>query len=216
MASERGSVMFIIKFNKSVLITYLGVISAVIAMYFAFTKMAFSDTCYLRYSLMFLIFAGICDMFDGKFARWCKRTKEEKEFGIQLDSLADTINFICLPIVIMLSLGMNSIIDVLIYSLFAICGISRLGFFNINASLDKPVKFYSGLPVTSTAIIYPVLGLLHGQIPEDIFKIIYISVTFIVSILFIAKIKVPKLKGFAYIIVPILAILLSVLLLVIK
>ena len=212
----RRNVMFIIKFNKSVIITYLGVISAIVAMYFAFTKMVFSDTCYLRYSLMFLVLAGICDMFDGKFARCCKRTKEEKEFGIQIDSLADTIDFICLPIVIMLSLGMNSIIDVLVYSLFAICGISRLGFFNINASLDKPVKFYSGLPVTSTAIIYPVLGLLHGQISENFFKMVYISITFIVSILFIANIKFPKLKGFAYIIVPILAALLLILLLVIR
>ena len=165
--------MFIIKFNKSVIITYLGVIFGIIAMYFAFSKMAFADVPYLRYSLIFLVLAGICDMFDGKVARMCKRSKQEKEFGIQIDSLADTINFLCLPVVIMISLGMYNIVHVLVYMVFILCGISRLAHFNTIADLNKPVKFYSGLPVTSTAIIYPVLGLFHGVVENNVFNLIY-------------------------------------------
>ena len=207
--------MFIVNFlKKSVIVTYIGVIFGVISMYFAFSKMAFSDVSYMRYSLIFLVLAGICDMFDGKVARMCKRSKEEKEFGIQIDSLADTVNFVVLPVVIMLSLGMTRIVDIVAYVLFVVCGISRLGYFNVNASLDNPVKYYSGLPVTSTAIIYPILGLLHGQISENAFSIVYLVTTFIVALLFVLKIKVPKLKGIAYIIVPILAAILTVLLLV--
>lgn len=208
--------MFLVKFNKSVIVTYLGVIFAVISMYFALTKMAFSEICYLRYSLIFLILSGVCDMFDGKIARACKRTEEEKIFGIQIDSLADTVDFVCLPVVIMLSLGMHSIIDVIVYALFIICGISRLGYFNINATTDVPVKYYNGLPVTSTAITYPIFGLLHGTIPDDIFKLIYLVLTFVTAILFVYKFKVPKLKGKAYVIIPILAIILAVLLLVVR
>lgn len=208
--------MFIIKVHKSVIVTYLGVIFASIAMYFAFTKMAFSEISYLRYSLIFLVLSGICDMFDGKVARMCKRTEEEKEFGIQIDSLADTVNFVVLPVVIMLSLGMNSVIDVIAYILLILCGVSRLGYFNVHASMDNPVKFYSGLPVTSTAIIYPLLGLLHGNISESLFQNIYLIATFLIAFLFVAKIKVPKLKGIAYVIVPILAAILVVLLLVIR
>ena len=208
--------MFILSLKKSVLLTYLGVIFAIISMYFAFTKIAFYEVNYMRYSLVFLILAGICDMFDGKVARMCKRTKEEKEFGIQIDSLADTVDFVVLPVVIMLSLGLTSIIDVIVYAIFVMCGISRLGYFNVHANADGPVKYYNGLPVTSTAIIYPILGLLHGQIPEDTFGLIYIIATLITAILFVVRIKVPKLKGIAYIIVPVLAIILTVLLLVIK
>ena len=208
--------MFIVKINKSVLITYLGVIFAVIAMYFSFTKIAFAEINYLRYSLVFLILSGICDMFDGKVARMCKRTIKEKEFGIQLDSLADTVNFLCLPVIIMLSLGMNTIIDIIVYCLFILCGVSRLGYFNVNANLDSPVKYYNGLPVTSTSIIYPLVGLLHGQISVNAFQIVLIVVTLITAILFVMRIKIPKFKGIAYVIIPVLAILLSVLLLVIK
>lgn len=209
--------MFIVNLKKSVLLTYLGVVFAVLSMYFAFVKVAFSDVSYLRYSLIFLMLAGICDMFDGKVASMCKRTTEDKEFGIQIDSLADTVNFVVLPVVIMLSLGMTSIIDFAVYALLIICGISRLGYFNVNAKLDSPVKFYNGLPVTSTAIIYPILGLFHGHIPEDKFCMIYLIATFITAVLFVTKIKIPKFKGAAYVIIPILAIILGVLLfLVIK
>ena len=209
--------MFIINLKKSVLVTYLGIIFGIISMNFAFTKMAFAEVNYIRYSLIFLILSGICDMFDGKVARMCKRTQEEKEFGIQIDSLADTVNFLVLPVVIMLSLGMTSIFDVCIYTVFIICGISRLGVFNCNANADGPVSHYNGVPVTSTAIIYPVLGLLHGQIPNNIFEVIYIIATMIISFLFIAKIKIPKFKGKAfYITIPILAILLVILLLVVR
>ena len=208
--------MFIIKLHKSVLITYLGVIFGVISMYFAFSKMAFAEVSYLRYSLIFLILAGVCDMFDGKVARMCKRSEEEKEFGIQIDSLADTVNFVVLPVVIMLSLGMYSIIDIIIYAIFILCGISRLGFFNINATSDSPVKYYSGLPVTTTAIIYPVLGMLRGIVPENIFETIYIIATLLTAFLFVFKFKVPKFKGWFYIIIPVLALIGIILLLVIK
>ena len=209
--------MFIINLKKSVILTYVGVIFGVIAMTFAFTKMAFAEVEYIRYSLICLMFSGICDMFDGKIARMCKRTEEEKEFGIQIDSLADTVNFLVLPVVIMLSLGMTSIFDVCVYILFIICGISRLGVFNCNATKDGPVEYYMGVPVTTTAILYPILGLLHGQIPQDVFNIFYIISTLVIAILFITKIKIPKFKQKAYyIVIPILAILLAILLLVVR
>lgn len=208
--------MFILKINKSLLITYLGTVFGVISMYFAFSKMAFADINYLRYSLTFLILSGICDMFDGKVARLCKRTKEEKKLGVQIDSLADTVNFLCLPVVIMLSLGMYNMFHICVYTIFILCGISRLAYFNVTATLDKPVEFYRGLPVTSTAIIYPVVGLLHGTINDATFNLVYVIITFITAILFVLNIKIPKFKGSAYIIIPILAIILVVLLMVLK
>ena len=209
--------MFFISLKKSVIATYLGVVFGVLSMAFAFSKIAFAEVDYIRYSLILLILAGICDMFDGKIARMCKRTEEEKEFGIQIDSLADTVNFVVLPVVIMLSLGMTSIFDIVIYVLFVICGISRLGAFNCKANANGPVEYYTGLPVTSTAIIYPLLGMLHKKISEYMFSMIYIIATLIIAVLFITKIKIPKFKkNIYYIILPIFAIILCILLLVVK
>lgn len=209
--------MFIIPIKKSVILTYLGVVFGIVSMSFAFTKMAFAEVSHIRYSLILLIFAGICDMFDGKVARMCKRTEEEKQFGIQIDSLADTVNFVVLPVIIMLSLGMTSIFHVCIYAIFVICGIARLGVFNCTANAEGSVDYFTGLPVTSTAIIYPLLGILHGHIPEQTFAAMYIIVTMIIAVLFVTKIKIPKFKQTAYyIIVPILAVLLTILLLMVR
>ena len=100
------------KWNKSVILTYIGLTISVLGI------MLVLFDADLKYVMICLIVAGICDLFDGTVARRCKRTKEEKEFGIQIDSLADTVNFLCLPVVIMLSLGMNNILHLIIYCIF--------------------------------------------------------------------------------------------------
>jgi CDP-diacylglycerol--serine O-phosphatidyltransferase len=206
--------MFFAKINKSCLITYIGVLFGVLAMYFAFTKMAFSDVDYVRYSLACLVVSGVCDMFDGKFARACKRTKEEKEFGIQLDSLADTFCFLAVPVVFMMSLEMIHWWDVIVFTIFILCGVSRLGYFNIKADADTACKTYQGLPVTSTAIIFPILGLLHTLMGVTAFRIMYLVTTVIVSFLMVVNIRVPKFTGIWYKIIPLLAIALILLLVI--
>ena len=81
---------------------------------------------------------------------------------------------------------------------------------------DTPVKYYSGLPVTTTSIIYPILGLLRGIIDENLFHIIYIGATLITAFLFVYKFKVPKFKGLFYVIIPIIALIGIILLLVVR
>ena len=62
-------------------------------------------------ALLCLMFAGFCDMFDGKIASTMKRTKQEKRFGIQIDSLSDLICFGALPALIVFHLSINISID---------------------------------------------------------------------------------------------------------
>ena len=207
--------MFFAKFNKSCLITYLGIVFGVLSIYCSFNYMVSRSTYTISYSLICLIISGICDMFDGKFARACKRTKEEKLIGIELDSLADTFCFLAVPIVFMISLGMNEWYNVISYMLLVLCGVSRLAYFNVNADMDKAVKVYHGLPVTSTAIIYPVLGILSTIVDTSTLRIIYLVATYITAILMIVNIKLPKFTGVWYKIIPVLALLLITLLLVI-
>ena len=90
--------MFIGKWNKSVILTYIGLAFGILGI--ALTLLGVKT----KYALMCLMVAGVCDMFDGTVARRCKRTKEEKEFGIQLDSLVDTGCFVMFPIIILLTI----------------------------------------------------------------------------------------------------------------
>ena len=180
--------MFIGKYNKSVILTYLGAISAMIGISVAINQ-------HITGAIICLIISGVCDLFDGKVARMCKRTEEDKEFGVQIDSLTDMISFVALPVVIACSLGLNTWYCGLVYGIFTVCGITRLGFFNLNANNDGPVKYYKGLPVTSSAFIFPTLYLL-GYIMNynHIFKIIFFLAFLVVAFLFILNFKLRKPK----------------------
>lgn len=193
--------MLIGKYNKSLIISYLGVVFAIVGMYFA----AISN---FKYSMICLILSGVCDMFDGKFARMCKRSKDEELFGIQLDSLADTIDFVAFPIVFGLFFGFNKWYNIISYALLAMAGIQRLCHFNVlvmNKNDKGPVKFYSGLPVTSTAITYPLIWLISKYCPS-VYQIVFTALTYITAILFVLNIKVPKPRGVAYPIIAIIAV----------
>ena len=122
------------KYNKSVILTYIGGIFALFGMIFAIIDN-------LQYSLICLMLAGICDLFDGKIARMCKRTDIEKEFGKQIDSLVDVFSFVALPCVIAIKLFLNINIWLCIIMIFyLLSGIIRLAWFNIISSKEEAVK----------------------------------------------------------------------------
>lgn len=191
--------MFIGKYNKSVIVTYLGVISGIFGMTFAMKNK-------ISYSMICLIISGICDLFDGKIARMCKRDEEEKEFGIQLDSLADTFLFLGLPTVIGMKLfeALPVWFNV-VFILYVIAGIIRLAWFNIIADKNGPVKYYTGLPVTFVSFIFPIVytfSLLFDFSITYIFAALYAIIAF----LFILNVKIPKPTGIWYAIFSVMAI----------
>ena len=189
--------------NPSVILTYLGLEISVLGMYLA------AKQVHVNYVFVCFIIAGICDVFDGAVARKIKRTEEEKAFGIELDSLADVISFVVFPIIIFCRLGYLNIAHLVIYLLFAVAGIARLGYFNVTtAESEGPVKYYMGLPVTYTALIfpifYPIAALAENIVPT------YYSLPIcmlIVAFLEVLKVRVAKPKGIAYAIVSFFAIL---------
>ena len=185
--------MFIGIYNKSVIVTYVGVVFSILAIHNCVSSN-------IRFAMLFLIFAGICDLFDGKYANMHKRNKEEKAFGVQIDSLADMINFVAVPIILAFSLGLSSWYHLVIYSFYGLAGITRLGYFNIEAyqDFDAPVKYYKGLPVTYAALIFPVTWLLSFLLQPNIFQIIYTLAMLIVAVLFISNIRIKKPRGYGY------------------
>ena len=176
------------KWNKSVILTYIGMGISILGIYLIINGYS------IKYAQICLMIAGICDLFDGTIARMCKRTKEEKEFGVQIDSLVDVIVFIIFPIVILGSLSKKDIYLPL-YIIYAIFGIARLAHFNITTeNTDKRIEYYEGMPVTYAALILPIAYLLSYIIENSIFIIAYNIILFIIAILYIVKIKVPKPK----------------------
>lgn len=188
LKKQKEEKMLIGYYSKSVFITYLGVISGTIGMYFAFNHK-------ITYALICLMVSGICDAFDGKVARKCKRTNNEKNFGIQIDSLADMVSFIFLPITIFYGLGLTHWYNIIIFALFTLGGVIRLGYFNVVAeetAKDTPIKYYSGLPVTASAIIFPLVYITKHLIAKPEFLIIYTLTMLFISILYVLNFKIKK------------------------
>lgn len=190
--------MFIGKYNKSVIITYLGVLSGILG-----TIFVMNDN--ISYAMICLIFSGMCDLFDGKVARMCKRDEEEKEFGKQIDSLADVFLFLGVPTFIGIKIFSEVQFLNVVFILYVLAGIIRLAWFNMIADNDKAVKHYIGLPVTYSALILPLIyaiSLIFNFSITYIFAAIYLCMAF----LFILNVKIPKPKGIWYAIFSVLAI----------
>jgi len=198
--------MIIGMWNKSVILTYLGLSAAVVGICLSVSGID------LKYAMVCLIIAGVADLFDGTVARKVKRTDEEKSFGIQIDSLVDVVSFIALPVTLLTAAGMNKPYHAVLFAIFALCGIARLGYFNVvTADSDKAVKYYTGLPVTYCALIFPMVYLIRYVLSENnIFVMIITASVAIVSLFEILKIKVIKPRGIAYIFFGIIAIAMAV------
>lgn len=193
-------------YNKSVILTYIGATSAVLGMALSFTEN-------IKYAILCLIVCGVADLFDGMIARRCKRTEEEKEFGIQIDSLTDMVSFAVFPVVLSFSMGNTEWYHIIISSFYVISAITRLGFFNVSTSTTTETKFYTGLPVTFASLII-VSAFIIGKLFSITSIIIPISLL-ATAVLFILKIKIAKPKGIAYAFLGLLAIILAVIVILI-
>ena len=163
--------------------------------FYDYTVILSASTGHLFTGIICLMFSGLCDMFDGKVARTKKRrTEEEKHFGIQLDSLSDLVCFGILPAVIGYHLGINKSYLIPIIVFYPLAALIRLAYFNVLEIMRKgngPVKEYIGLPVTSSALIFPFLWIFKKFI-GPYFVYIYGALLLIVGLLFISRIKVKK------------------------
>ncbi len=179
-------------YNYTVILTYIGLASAVTGIYFAM-----DDGKSVLISVIALLISGLCDMFDGKIARTRQRTDEEKKFGIQIDSLCDLICFGLLPGAIGWAVGMREVYHYLILIFFTLAAVIRLAYFNVmeeeRQKKTKEVrKTYEGLPVTSVALIMPLVYGFNKNIEDIYFADVYALVMLIVGIAFITRFKVKK------------------------
>ena len=181
-------------YNYTVILTYIGAM-------FGFAGILFSINTDLKAAMMCLMIAGLCDMFDGKIASTMKRTKQEKRFGIQIDSLSDLICFGALPAILVYKITDGQIHNIIISGAFLLCALIRLAWFNVDEeerqdNSTEARKVYLGMPVTTVALVIPILFALSRIFTWPVEK--YLSyVLLVIAVGFITpfKIKKPNLVG---------------------
>ena len=196
-------------YNYTVIVTYLG---------FAFALCGIM-ICQQNPSLavLFLIFSGVCDMFDGAIARTRKRTEEEKRFGIQIDSLADMTSFGVLPACIGYAIGLRKPWQMVLLVAYALAGLIRLAYFNVMEEVRQSKEggkrqYYDGLPITSASILLTLTFYICRELAPQAMTAAYGTMMAITGVCFVSPIKVkkPSLVGNMAIAFTGLAILLAV------
>lgn len=136
-------------------------------------KYSFEQNWYLATSLLLL--AAVLDAIDGRLARFLDSTSE---FGAELDSLADFVNFGVVPAFIIYN-WINKFVDIKGFDLamvliYTICMAIRLARFNItnkvgdkNSILNK--YFFQGIPSPVAAAMMMMPLVLTFEYGEDYF-----------------------------------------------
>ncbi len=179
-------------YNYSVILTYLGL---------AISLFGMTEAMQGRFmvSILCLALAGACDTFDGKVARTMKNRSHEAElFGVQIDSLCDCICFGVFPAIFAYCLGMKGTLGILVAVFYVLGAVIRLAFFNVLDEIKRTEpptnerKTYRGLPVTSIAIIFPILYVFRPFMANGLFTTIMTFVMLAVAFLFVLDFKLKK------------------------
>lgn len=178
-------------YNYTVILTYIGTLAAIIGIMSAISGNAFR-------AIICLIIAGACDMFDGIVARTKKRTASEKNFGVWIDSLSDLLCFGVLPAVIGYSIGLNRAYYFFIIAVYILAALVRLGYYGVteverqSSSKSCDRVSFDGLPVTTAALIFPLLFCFRKILSPALFPPVYAFALACTALAFVLKIKVKK------------------------
>jgi phosphatidylserine synthase len=141
-----------------------------------------------------LIWATFFDWCDGIIARRMKgRTKDQGDFGGNLDSLIDIITYGICPSVILLSYGDFNPWYIPGAFVILAAGVLRLSYYNVFGLVDE--TNYRGFPVDNNVIILVFLFLFQGLFSPAVFGVILYALLMIFAALNVAPIKTPKLAG---------------------
>lgn len=173
-----------------------GVFFSYIGLFFGFLSLYSSSVFQIKYAVLFLMLSGIVDIFDGRVAGRVKRMEEEQRFGVEIDSILDTINFGIVPVSIFLHMEFTQIWDYGVAFLYLCAVTMRLAYFNsfMAGNMEKNDKYevYIGFPVTTIVLLVPLLYVLY-QLLE--WKWI-IEIGFLAAIImFMGKFRVKRYKS---------------------
>ena len=178
-------------YDYTVILTYLSLLSA-------FSGMLAAREGNFTAAILCLLVCGICDAFDGAVARTKKnRTEDEKVFGIQIDSLCDTVSFGVFPAFLSICMGLDGILGKTIAAMYCLCAVIRLAFFNVEEGKRQQTeggcnKTYRGLPITTSSIILPLVYMTRAFLPGRIFRAVLHIVMALTGFLFVLDFKVKK------------------------
>ena len=140
-------------------------------------------------AIYMILLSGILDSLDGKVARM---TNSQSQFGLEFDSIADTVAFGVAPgMLLYLSVAHEyGRLGILVTAIFIIFGAIRLAKFN---AITHSSSVFLGLPIPSGAIfIASYIYILREYASEYVFVVPYLALG--VAFLMVSNIRYPSFK----------------------
>ncbi len=172
-------------FNLANLFTMVNITCGLAATYLI-TQKDFFDAIVLAW------IGGAFDIFDGKIAR---KFRISNEFGIQLDSFADFLSFVLVPVFLIFQAVYASLtggwffVAAIVSIYYVISGLRRLIQFNLDAEAGEVGKFFVGIPTPLGAILlwFVYLGYTYDVLPAQGVMVLMVLVGWALN----SKIRVP-------------------------
>jgi len=146
-------------FNLANLFTFVNITAGLTATYFI-TQNNFVLAIILAW------IGGAFDIFDGKIAR---KYNLSNEFGVQLDSFADFLSFVLVPVFLIFQAsysqeleGISFLLAGVVSIYYVISGLRRLIHFNLNADAGEVEKYFTGVPTPLGGILLWLVYLLNA------------------------------------------------------
>ncbi len=142
----------------------------------------------LERACLLIFFAALCDLADGKLARWLDASSK---FGMELDSLSDAVSFGMAPAALVYfaslkELGWQGLAPCVVYVL---CGTLRLARFNIDTKDIAKVTFLGcPIPVGAGYLVSFVL------VRDALSPWVVAAGTVVIALCMVSTIKVPKFR----------------------
>lgn len=160
-------------FNLANLFTFVNITAGLVAVY-AITQHNFFIASIAAW------IGGAFDIFDGKIAR---KYKLSNEFGVQLDSFADFLTFVLVPVFFVFEAvyasqlsGVWLIVASLASIYYVISGLRRLIHFNLNTDAGSVANYFTGVPTPLGAILLWLVFLANSYTPLPALFVIVLMV----------------------------------------
>ncbi|DAB27677.1 MAG: phosphatidylserine synthase [Sulfurimonas sp. RIFOXYD12_FULL_33_39] len=175
-------------FNLANMFTFVNITAGLTATYFITQNNFFA-------AIILAWIGGAFDIFDGKIAR---KYKLSNEFGVQLDSFADFLSFVLVPVFLVFQAvydqnlsGSTLLLAAIISIYYVISGLRRLIQFNINSDVGEVKKYFTGVPTPLGAILLWLVYLAYTYTILPVFGVVVLMI--IIGWSLNSKIRVPHL-----------------------
>jgi CDP-diacylglycerol--serine O-phosphatidyltransferase len=155
-------------------------------------------------ALIFILFACVCDLFDGRVARW---GGAESPFGREFDSLADLISFGVAPAFLVHRIVLRDVfpehpeLGWFIASIYLICGAFRLARFNVlSMQPGGSGREFVGFPIPSAAALVASLTLFimwveEKDFPKGKWRFLLPVLMLFLSWMMVSQVRYPSFKS---------------------